>query len=292
MTGQTCVITGATSGIGKSVALALGALGANLVLVGRNERAGGSILDRLRRMTRSATFDFIAADLSEQVEVRALAARIASSHRPVDILINNAGARLDAYRETSDGLEQTFAANHLGHFLLTCLLFPRLTPRGRIITVASAAHVGATGHGGWQMSRANYNRRLAYAQSKLANIMFAYELARRINGLGITSNAVDPGLVATNFARNNGLVPWLKHLVSHAIKRELVLPRTGAATVVYLAASTQIAGVTGKYFYRNHEVRSSEASYDVEQATGLWNLSADLTGLRKYIASDAWLFAS
>lgn len=259
----------------------LAALNAALILVGRNEHAGQDLARRLQRRSPRSRIEFIRTDLSEQSDVRALAARLAESCEFIDVLINNAGARIDNYRETDDGIELTFATNHLGHFLLTGLLIERLlqAPSARVITVTSVTHYGASAHGDWHLRRASYDRRIAYAKSKLANVMFAYELARRLAHTRVTSNAVDPGIVATNFARNNGTVAWLRHLVGSAIRCELVSPRTGAETLVYLAASEEVGGVTGKLFRRNREVESSAASRDRTKARRLWDLSVELTGL-------------
>jgi NAD(P)-dependent dehydrogenase (short-subunit alcohol dehydrogenase family) len=251
------------------------------VLVGRNQRVGQDLVVRLRRQSPDSRFEFVRTDLSQQSEVRSLANTIALLFDRVDVLINNAGARNDWYNETVDGIESTFAANHLGHFLLTHLLLERLVqaPAARVITVGSNAHLYTSAHGEWYMGRANYDRRVAYAKSKLANIMFAYELARRLQHTRVTSNAADPGLVATNFARNNGLEAWLRHLVSHALRRQLISPRKGAETLVYLAASRDVAGITGKYFYCKREVESSPDSRDREEARHLWELSLRLTGI-------------
>ena len=279
LSGKICAITGATSGIGRAAVYLLGQAQASLVLIGRNELAGQAVVRRLRARSPNSTFEFIRTDLSRQEDVRRLASTITDEYGHIDVLMNNAGARFDTYQETEDTIESTFATNHLGHFLLTCLLFERLqaAPAARVITVASGAHTGAPASGEWYLGRSTYDRRLAYAKSKLANIMFAYELAERLRNTRVTSNAVDPGLVATNFARNNGLASWCRHLVAHALRRELTSPRKGAETPVYLAASDEVAGVTGKYFCRNHEVESSPESHDREAARCLWDLSAELT---------------
>jgi NAD(P)-dependent dehydrogenase (short-subunit alcohol dehydrogenase family) len=160
-------------------AQALGLLKAELILVGRNEHAGHDLVRRLRGGFPRARIEFIRTDLTRQSDVRMLAARITENYERIDVLMNNAGARFDDYHETSDGIELTFATNHLGHFLLTRLLSERLVqaPAARIITVSSGSHISASAHGEWYLKRANYDRRLAYAKSKLANIMFAYELA-------------------------------------------------------------------------------------------------------------------
>lgn len=262
-------------------ACGLAALNANLILVSRNEHAGQDIVRRLQRQSPRSRVEFIRTDLSDQSDVRTLAARLAASCECIDVLINNAGARIDDYHHTVDGIELTFATNYLGHFLLTGLLIERLlqAPSARVITVTSVTHYGASGNGGWYLRRASYDRKVAYAKSKLANVMFAYELARRLAHTRVASNAVDPGIVATNFARNNGTVAWLRHIVGSAITRDLVSARTGAETLVYLASSQEVAGVTGKLFRRNREVESSAASRDLAESRRLWDLSVELTGL-------------
>jgi NAD(P)-dependent dehydrogenase (short-subunit alcohol dehydrogenase family) len=260
---------------------ALADAGADLILVGRNERAGQRIVARLRKRVPSATFAFVQTDLSRPGDVRLLATRIRGQYEHVDILINNAGARFDQYRETCEGVELTFATNHLGHFLLTCLLADQLVgaPQARVITVSSGSHFNADGSGEWSLQRAGYDRRLSYAKSKLANIMFAYELAERLKDTRVTSNALEPGGVASNFARNNGLGSWIRHLVGHSLQRDLVTPRKGAETIVYLATSREVAATTGMYFRRKHAVASSSVSHDREQAGRLWKLSLELTGV-------------
>jgi NAD(P)-dependent dehydrogenase (short-subunit alcohol dehydrogenase family) len=280
---KTCVITGATSGLGKAVAEKLGALQANLVLIGRNERAGRDIARTLRRRYAAITVEYIRADLSRQTDVHMLAEKITRGYPVVDVLLNNAGARFDRYHETPDGVELTFATNHLGHFLLTYLLAEKLTqaPAARVITVSSGNHVDASVEDGWYLQRTNYDRKVAYAKSKLANIMFAYELADRLKHTRVTSNVIDPGAVATHFARNNGTVSWLRHLLAHALSRNLVSARNGARPLIYLAVASDLIGVTGKYFRLTRETKSSPASYDREQAGRLWDLSVQLTGLTR-----------
>ncbi|PYR50353.1 MAG: short-chain dehydrogenase [Acidobacteria bacterium] len=284
LSGKICLITGATSGIGKMAAQAIARQGADLILVGRNERAADRLLRLLRQQSTRSKTQFIRTDLSQQTAVRRLASLVTENYDHLDILINNAGARFDAYRETEDGIELTFATNHLGHFLLTCLLIEHLAraQAARIVTVGSSSHFGAGSDDKWWLQRTNYDRRIAYAKSKLANIVFAYELGRRLDGTGITSNAADPGGVATNFARNNGLVSWLRRLAGSALSRDLASPRRGAEVLVHLAGSPGLAGVTGKYFYRNRTVESSAVSHDRTKALSLWNVSAELTGMKKH----------
>jgi NAD(P)-dependent dehydrogenase (short-subunit alcohol dehydrogenase family) len=252
---------------------------AHLILTGRNDRFGERQARRLEQRSSGATAEFVHADVSRPSDVRVLATRIREKWDHLDVLINNAGARFDQYRETTDGIELTFATNHLGHFLLTYLTMDLIVraPQGRVVTVSSGSHFSAAGSGGWLISRTNYDRRHSYARSKLANVMFAYELARRLKDTRVTSNALEPGGVATNFARNNGTVVWLRHLVGHIIQGDLVLPRKGAEPIVYLATATEVAHVTGAYFRQRQLAESSPASHDREEARRLWDLSVELT---------------
>jgi NAD(P)-dependent dehydrogenase (short-subunit alcohol dehydrogenase family) len=274
------VITGATSGIGRAAALGLAHSDATLVLVGRNSRRGLKIAQRINRKAPSARAHFIRVDLSAQNDVRRLAKTIRREFDHVDALINIAGARFDAYGATEEGFERTFATNHLGHFLLTCLLMESLlqSDAGRVITISSGAH-RRTRSASWLMSKDCYDRKQAYAISKLANILFAFELARRMRYRGIVSNAVDPGAVATNFGRNNGLTAWAKHLISHLFRGELISAKSGADTIVYLATAPELAAVSGRLFFRRKETPSSQAAEDELLAADLWTESVRLTGL-------------
>jgi NAD(P)-dependent dehydrogenase (short-subunit alcohol dehydrogenase family) len=281
MAGKTCVISGATSGIGRAAAIELAAMGANLVLVGRNADSGSRLVRRFNGAAKAARAEFLRADLSVQSEVRGLAATLLERYDRLDVLLNNAGARFDTYAESVDGIELTLATNHLSHFLLTSLLVPRLTaaPAARVITVASSAHYAAVPGAPWVLDAANFNRRLAYSQSKLANVMFAFELARRLASTAVASNAVDPGGVATNFARNNGMMSWTRHLIAHAIRRQLSTPRVGAEGLVYLSAAEEVTGTTGAYFRGRRLAQPSAASHDRVEGARLWALSERLTGI-------------
>jgi NAD(P)-dependent dehydrogenase (short-subunit alcohol dehydrogenase family) len=279
--GKTCVITGATSGIGRAASVQLGRLGADLILTGRDERKGAELLRRLQRDPASGTALFLRADLSVQREVRELAAAIRSRCARVDVLINNAGARFDTFRSSPDKIEMTFATNHLSHFLLTLLLLDtlRAAEAARVITVASGAHSNARGDFERCFRAETYDRKAAYGSSKLANLMFAYELARRLKGTNITSNSVDPGGVATNLGRNNSFMSWMRHIGYYALKRELLSPKKGAETIVFLASSPTVEGVSGKYFFRKREIESSAISKDDAAAKRLWESSLRMTGL-------------
>jgi len=279
MQNKICLITGATSGIGKAAALALASMGATLILVGRNENRATSVLRQIRGLTDNNNVEFIRADLSDQREVRGLAENVKSRYNKLDILVNNAGARFSDYRESVDGIELTFATNHLGPFFLTSLLLEPLkrSSGARVIMISSGAHYGVSNEFKAHWLPGTYNRKVAYGQSKLANLMFTYELARRLAGTTVTANAVDPGGVATNLGRNNGLLAWARHLAYYAAKRELLSPKQGADTVIYLATSPEVEGVTGQLFHKRKPIKSSEASYDEQAAKRLWEMSEELT---------------
>ncbi len=291
MEGTTCLITGATSGIGRATAIALAKMGRDLVLVGRNERVGTVLAEKLAKEQAIRT-EFIRTDISDQEQVWKLAATVRQRYSHLDVLINNAGAKFDRYQESADGIEMTFATNHLGHFLLTALLLDSLlaAPCARIVAVSSGSHGGARADVEWCQQAESYDRRQAYAKSKLANLLFSYELARRLRKTGISVNALDPGAVATNFGRNNGLIRWLKHITYHAIKGELVSAERGASTVIFLASDPSIKSVTGAYFMDSIQVDSSPISKDKAVARQLWELSLKLTSLKESVGRTwEWL---
>ena len=271
------------------MALLLRDAGARLVLVGRNEKEGERLVERISSNTSSSCARFYRTDLSCLAQVRELASQLKERYERIDILINNAGARFYHFEETSDGVERTFATNHLGHFLLTALLLDRLleAPAARIITVGSGAHFGINGHPSWMLTRQDYDRKLAYGTSKLANIVFAFELARRLSGTTVTSNAVDPGGVATNLGRNNGWIAWFRHLTYYALKLQLIRARQAAKHIIDLAQAEELEGITGQYFRECKVVSSSAASRDLTRARELWSLSIELTGIDSRIGR-AW----
>ncbi len=281
MNHDTCLITGATSGIGKAAALALSKKGWRVILVGRNKEKIARAGDEIKRKSRNKDVSFYVCDLSVLRDVRALAVRIREDFGRIDVLVNNAGARILRHRLTEEGIELTLATNHLGHFVLTLSLIDALerSERPRIINVSSSAHYTGTGVIENIRSAADYDGRKQYANSKLANILFTFALADRLKGMRIAVNAVDPGGVATNFARNNGLVPWLKHRLYYLKKRQLLTPARGAETIVYLASSDDAIGITGKYFLGKKEKRSSDLSMDKAIQEKLWASSVELSGI-------------
>jgi NAD(P)-dependent dehydrogenase (short-subunit alcohol dehydrogenase family) len=276
-----CLITGATSGIGQAAALALSKKEWRVILVGRNKEKTARASDEIKRKSRNKDVSFSVCDLSVLRDVRALAVRIKEDFGRIDALVNNAGARILRHRLTEEGIELTLATNHLGHFVLTLSLIDALerSERPRIINVSSSAHYAGTGVIENVRSAADYDGRKQYANSKLANVLFTFALADRLKGKRIAVNAVDPGGVATNFARNNGLVAWLKHRLYYLKKRQLLTPAQGAETIVYLASSDDAEGITGKYFTNKEEKKSSVISYDKAIQEKLWASSVELSGI-------------
>ena len=279
MTGRTVLVTGGTNGIGLATAGALARAGAVVTVVGRDADKTRRVVASLRRDSGNDRLEGVVADLSAQAEVRRVAADFSGTHERLDVLVNNVGGYWATRHVTADGLERTFALNHLAPFLLTHLLLPLLqasTP-ARVVTVSSGAHaMGRIDFADLQGER-RYGGQRAYSQSKLANLLFTYELARRLHGTGVTANALHPGVVRTHFGREDasGL-----YRVGLPLARPFMLsPERGAETSVFLASSPEVDGVSGKYFVRKRPRRSSRASYDTEVARRLWQVSAELTGL-------------
>ena len=261
MAGKCVLVTGGTGGIGKATAAGLAALGARVGITGRDQGRAAAAAAGIRAATGSRAVDIFAADMSSQVEVRRLAAQVLGTYPRLDVLVNNVGGFWARRHVTADGLEHTFALNHLAPFVLTSLLLDRLTVSApaRIVTVSSGAHAqGRLDFDDLQGER-NYSGQQAYSQSKLANVMFTYQLARRLDG------AEDPAAhlaIMIRIAR-----PFMK------------TPAQGALTPIYLASSPQVEGVTGQYFAGRKPRASSKASYDTAAAVRLWQASAALTGL-------------
>jgi len=275
--GKTCMITGATSGIGRASAIDLGKLGAKLVLVCRNRERGEELVGEIKHGGNSEV-DLMIADLQSQAEIRKLAADFLATKKPLHVLMNNAGIFNMKRHIGSDGIEEVWAVNHLAYFLLTLLLLDRIkqSAPARIINISSHLHQNATIKFDDLGGERSYGGMSSYGQSKLANVLFTYELARRLAGTGVTVNAVHPGAVATNLARNNGGIVSAAWKLAGTFMRS---PENGARTQVYLASAPEVDGVTGKYFIDEKEARSSAESHDASIARRLWNISAQMTGL-------------
>ena len=278
MRGKICLVTGGTAGIGAATARGLAQREATVVIIGRNEQLGVARVRQLKEETGNSAVELMLADLSSQQEIRRLAREFTERYSRLDVLVNNAGALFMSRRQSVDGIEMTFALNHLSYFLLTNLLLDMLEAcaPARIVNVASDAHEGATIDVAALQGTVGLFGMKAYGQSKLANVLFTYELARRLAGTGVTVNTLHPGVVGSGFGMNNG---WLAALGMRLIHRFSLSPEEGAETSIYLATSPEVAGVTGKYFVKKSPVPSSKATYDVDVARRLWELSEQLTGL-------------
>ncbi len=276
MEGKTCLITGASDGIGYIAARELARQGASVVVVGRNVFKTDDAVDRIKEDTGNEKVSYLLADLSSQEDVKRLARDVNEQLPSLDVLLNNAGAIFLSDRRSVDGLEMTFALNHMSYFLLTLLSLDlmRDSAPARIINVSSSSHSSPGKFVLDDLPRPGSNRGYrAYGRSKLCNILFTYELARRLEGTGVTVNALHPGLVRTNIARNNGL---LGRVVNFFIGARGISAEQGADTLVYLASSPEVEGVTGKFFVNRQAVPSSALSYDQDLAKGLWELSEGL----------------
>lgn len=303
MTGKTCLVTGGTAGIGAVTARELARLGATVVIVGRNHERGTSCAQAIREECGNVAVQFLRADLSSQSEVRALAREFLARHQRLDVLLNNAGAIFELRRDSVDGIEMTLALNHLGPFLLTTGLLDilRASAPSRIIVVSSSAHkdipaldftdpqaqARASWRGEYPVTRLKslqysllkpwaHPAFLQYAHTKLANLLFTYELARRLDGTGITANALHPGLVATNFASGKGIYCWFMRRQASLFG---ISAEEGAKTPIHLATSQDVTQITGRYFVKEQPTESSAASLDVEAAARLWELSERLVGM-------------
>jgi NAD(P)-dependent dehydrogenase (short-subunit alcohol dehydrogenase family) len=294
--GRTCIVTGGTAGIGFVVARELAHTGATVVTVARNAERGARSVEEIRRETGNANVEFMRADLSSLVDVRHLAHEIRARHSRIHVLVNNAGGFFARRRESVEGIEMTLALNHLGPFLLTNLLLDLIEAGApsRIVNVASEAHedVDRFDFDDPQATKRAYPRTEAaslfyalvmpwrhpgytqYAYTKLANILFTTQLARRLEGTGVVANALHPGIVATEFGRGNGMYGWLmqRYLAVRGIS-----PEEGARTVLHLATSPEAENISGRYFVRSRPVAPSLAAQDREDAARLWNLSFEMT---------------
>jgi len=275
---KVCLVTGATSGIGLVTARELARLGATTVLVSRSPERCSAAVQSIRQETENPGVDFIAADLSSQAQIRQAANTFQGRYPQLHVLVNNAGGYFLRRHKSIDGIEMTWALNHLSYFLLTNLLLGTIqaSAPARIVNVSSGAHQGGRiNFDDLQGKRWSFGW-TAYSQSKLANVLFTKELARRLEGSRVTANALHPGFVATNFAKNNGA---LARLFMPLAQMGALSPEEGALTSIYLASSPEVEGVSGKYFYKGQEAPPNPASDDLETARRLWEISAEMTGL-------------
>ena len=278
LTGQNIVVTGATGGIGKATAMGLAALGARVGIVGRDRARLTASADELRLGSANDEIDTFEANLSAQAQVRRVAAEVQEQYPRLDVLVNNVGGLWAHRHVTSDGLELTFALNHLAPFLLTSLLVGRMVAagRGRIVTVTSSAEsFGRIDFDDLQSTK-SYSGQRAYNQSKLANVLFTYELARRLNGTTVTVNAVHPGVTNTSFGVADQPRSYSMSWMARPFMRS---PERGADSVVWAASSSELDGVTGGYFHDRRPKRSSERSHDEATAKRLWQVSEELVGI-------------
>lgn len=279
MENKVILITGANSGIGKATATALAEMGAHVVMLSRDPEKGGKARQEVISASKNIHTDLMQCDLANKSSIRNFAADFIAKYSRLDVLINNAGIFTEKRQETADGFEYQIGVNHLGHFLLTSLLLDLLkkSSPSRIINVSSGAHYGGRIDFDDLQGLGKYSGWKAYSQSKLANILFTYELAHRLAGTGVTANCLHPGFVSSRFAYNR--VSERPHPAMWLLKPFTIQPAAGAATSVYLAASPEVEGVTGKYFVKRRQKASSRASYDLVAAEKLWNISQVLCGL-------------
>lgn len=280
MDGKICMITGATDGIGKVTAHALAKQGATVIIVGRNRQKSMATVSEIRQESGNANVEYMLADLSSQQAIRELAEQFKSKYQELHVLLNNAGAMFMSRQESVDGIEMTFALNHLNYFLLTHLLLDTIkaSAPARIVNVSSRAHkrLKTLDFDNLQGEK-SYSGMSAYMISKLGNVLFTYELAKRLQNSQVTVNALHPGVVATQFGANNG--GWFGKLIRKFFNLFCISVEEGAKTNIYLASSPDVEGVTGKYFNECKAIRSSKLSNDEDVAQRLWKISEELTGI-------------
>lgn len=276
MKGKRCLITGATAGIGEVAAIDLAGRGADVVIVGRNEQKCKATLEKMKATGGGGDLSYLVADLSSYAQVNKLAADYRTKFDKLNILINNAGAIFFSDERSVDGLEMTWALNHFGYYWLTMDLLDviKASAPARIINVSSAAHQRARLNKDKPIDEKNSFAYFTYGNTKLANVLFTKELARQLEGTGVTVNALHPGVVATRFGANNGIPGTLFNLATSFIA---ITCEAGAKTIIYLATSPDVENVTGKYFVKEREVNSSGPSKDPALATALWNASEEVT---------------
>lgn len=281
MAGKICMVTGANSGIGKATALGLASIGATVVMVCRSQERGEAALAEIKQKSINERIFLLLADLGSQAAIRRLAEDFKKQFSALHVLINNAGIIPRKRQVTVDGFETQFAVNHLAPFLFTNLLLDILksSAPARIVIVSSDMHRGATIDFDDLQSVGSYRAVRVYAETKLANVLFTYELARKLQGTKVTANCLHPGMVATKLLADGIGIPRPLTPTTKLIGSS---PEKGAETSIYLAASPEVEGVSGKYFVRQKPVESSQISYDQSLAGRLWKQSAELTGLSDF----------
>ena len=277
MSGKVCMVTGANSGIGEKVVLGLAGMGSTVVMVCRDKSKGEAAKEAVTSQTGNKNIELMIADLASLASVRDLAQRFKETHPRLNVLVNNAGLIMGRRISTVDNLETTFEVNYLSHFLLTLLLLDTLeaSAPSRIINVSSSAHTNGKMDFDDLQETKSYSAMRSYSQSKLAQVLFTYELAKKLQGTGVTVNAVHPGVVRTRWGDEGGALG-----IGIRLGRPFMIsPEKGAETPIYLASSTDVEGITGKYWYKKKEQPSSKESYDENEARLLWLESTRLAGV-------------
>ena len=282
MSGKICIVTGANSGIGKETALGLAQMGARVVMVCRNVEKGEAALEEVRRESGPSQVDLLIADMSSQASIRALGEQIQQKYPRLDVLVNNAGGAAPAHTLSADGIEMTLATNHLGPALLTLLLLPLLkaSAPSRIVNVSSlvAQRPARLEMNDLQFERRKYSGIAAYRQSKLLMNAFTFELARRLAGTAVTANCLHPGVVATNIWSASP-VPLIVKLILPVVKPFMLNSKQGAAVSLYLAASPEVAQVSGEYFVKSKPAKSNPLSRDAKLMAEVWLWTEKMTSL-------------
>jgi NAD(P)-dependent dehydrogenase (short-subunit alcohol dehydrogenase family) len=280
MQGKTIVITGGTSGIGEVAALNLAGQGARIVLIARDRERAAATMAKLKTTNASANHAAHYGDLSVIADMKRVAKEVADSEPRIDVLINNAGAVFLSRKVSADGLEMTFATNHMAYFVVTNILLDRLkaTPGARIVSTASDAHKSGRLDFDDLQSAKSYSSFRVYGTSKLCNILFTRELARRLEGSGVTANCLHPGFVGTRFGQNNASNIFLK-LLARTIMAFGLSPEEGAKTIIHLASSSDVATISGEYFYKCKVAEPTQAAQDDDASARLWEVSTKLSGI-------------
>ncbi|MGZ5961366.1 MAG: SDR family oxidoreductase [Rhizomicrobium sp.] len=280
MQGKTVVVTGGTSGIGEVAAFRLAGQGARIVLIARDPKRGDVTLSMLKQANPTADHKVHYGDLSSIADMKRVATEVANTEPRIDVLVNNAGAVFLSRQTSVDGLEMTFATNHMNYFVVTNILLDRLkaTPGARIVSTASEAHKSGKLDFDDLQSAKSYSTFRVYGTSKLCNILFTRELARRLDGTGVTANSLHPGFVGTRFGQNNATNFFMKAL-TRTIMTFGISPEEGAKTIIHLASSPDVATISGEYFYKCKVAEPSLAAQDDDAAKRLWDVSAKIAGV-------------